>query len=233
MHIAVCMDVAADRKQLERLLGRSADARLAVCDSIPFYIQSYGNKEALLGRPFMYDLFFIDLLHDSMNSVELIRKLRELGVEATIVLCPNSVDLSGELTDEDHVLVLKQPIVARELEEVMDIAVEEMLNKVPKLTIRSNTETYHITEPEFVYAEKQKDTICIHLSDGREIISSENLKALHDRAIFASIKPISESIIVNTGYIENVGFSSVVLKCVNESSPIKLSGNHKYIKKIR
>ena len=102
MHIAVCMDVAADRKQLERLLGRSADRRLALCPDVPYYVQSYGNKDALLARPFMYDLFFIDLHYADINSVELIRELRAQGVIATIVLCPGSVDLSGELTEEDN-----------------------------------------------------------------------------------------------------------------------------------
>ena len=213
MHIAICMDVAADRKQLERLLGRSTDARLAADDTIPFYIQSYGNKEALLNRPFMYDLFFIDLLNDTMDSIQLIHELRDMGVSSTIVLCPGKVDLRDRLTPEDECLILQQPILVKELEAIMDIAVDRVKNKAITISIRTNTDTVHLVEEELLFAKKEKDTISIHLTDGREIISTETMKNFYSRArVFEKIKPISDSMVVNTDYVETTGFASVILK---------------------
>ncbi|MCR5595421.1 MAG: hypothetical protein K6G12_06210 [Lachnospiraceae bacterium] len=214
MHIAVCMDVAADRKQLERLLGRSADRRLAIDASIPYYVQSYGNKEALLARPFMYDLFFIDLLNDSLTSVELIRKLRSLGVVATIVLCPGKVDLSGELTEEDNVLILRQPIKVEELEEVIDKAVESSVEREPKLDIRGKDKTEHIKPDEFLYAEKTGDIVVdVHLKNGDVISCSENIENLKIRCEkFPEIFYLPKDLLAHKDYIMSTGFGKVILK---------------------
>ena len=55
MHIAVCDDNVADRKQLERLLKRESDKRAASTGII--YTDSFGNSTALLSNPMQYDAF--------------------------------------------------------------------------------------------------------------------------------------------------------------------------------
>ena len=226
MHIAVCMDVAADRKQLERLLGRSADRRLASCPDVPYYVQSYGNKDALLARPFMYDLFFIDLQYADINSVELIRELRARGVLATIVLCPGSVDLSGELTEEDNVLILRQPVKPDELEEVLDAALSVSRDRAPKLDIRGINETVLICENEFLYAEKAGDLIDVHLSDGRVISCPELMDNFgHRCAKFQDIIRVSPELSVHRGAVMSTGLTSLTL-----SDGRKFRVPHKYAK---
>ena len=49
MHIAVCDDNVADRKQLERLLKRESDKRAASTGII--YTDSFGNSTSLLSIP--------------------------------------------------------------------------------------------------------------------------------------------------------------------------------------
>lgn len=213
MHIAICMDTAADRKQLERLLGRSTDKRLAQDDSVPFYIQSYGNKSALLARPFMYDLFFIDVLYDDMTSVELVRKLRELGVTATICLLPSKVDYTNEIVEDDNVLILRQPVIVDELEKIMDFAVGEVKAKVPTISIRTTTDTIHIIEEEFRYAIKKKDGIMIYLSDGREIFSNELIENFGKRVMgFTNIYNLPDNLVAHIDVIKETGWSSVRLE---------------------
>jgi len=213
MHIAICMDTASERKQLERLLGRSADRRLAEDDSVPFYIQSYGNKQAILARPNMYDLFFIDLNFDTIDSVELIRELRGMGINAMIVLCPNKVDLSDRLTPEDNVYILRQPIIVNELEQIMDIAVEMVKNKIPKIDIRTMNCTTKILPAELLYVEKIKDNILIHIADGRNILSSESLDNFWSRVeTYEGLFYLPDNLIANYSYIQSIGMFSVTLK---------------------
>ncbi len=212
MHVAVCMDSAPNRKQLERLLGRSADRRIEADPDVPYYVQSYGNKEALLARPFLYDLFFIDLLHDEMNSIDLIRALRAQGVIATIVLCPDEVDLSGELTEEDDVLVLRQPIRTDELEEMLDRALEATLAREPKIDVRTNSETIHVREEEFLYAEQQKNVIAVRLTDGREIICPERIENFAARVHgFEKIYNLPDNLVAHAQAIAKTGFGNVTL----------------------
>ena len=56
MHIAVCDDNGADRKQLERLLSRESDKRMETTGNL--YVTSYGNPESLLQNPRQFDVFF-------------------------------------------------------------------------------------------------------------------------------------------------------------------------------
>lgn len=228
MHIAVCMDVAADRKQLERLLGRSADRRLAACPDVPYYVQSYGNKDALLARPFMYDLFFIDIQHEDVTSIELIRELRSLGVVATIALCPAAVDLSGELAPEDDVLILRQPIQVDRLEEVLDTALKTASDRAPKLDVRGMTETELVREDEFLYAERVGDMIEVHLTGDRVLSCPESMKKFGERcAKFSDIYCVSEELTVHKQEVMSTGFGSIVLR---NGSKYRIS--HKTVKSL-
>lgn len=217
MHIAVCMDVAADRKQLERLLGRSTDKRLIVDDTVPFYIQSYGNKQALLNRPGMYDLFFINIKNDTIDSISLIRELRGLGVTASIVFCPTPDEIEAHVSDnfstEDDVLILEQPIVAAKLEEVMDVAVARVKDKMPSIVIRSNNLTLHYQPEDILYIEMVKDGSLVHLKDGGLQHTSESVKNIWERIKnFEKIYYFPDYIIANVDFIEKTGFASVTLK---------------------
>ena len=53
LHIAICDDNIADRKQLERLLKRESDKRAAVSGIV--YTDSFGNAVARLANPMQYD----------------------------------------------------------------------------------------------------------------------------------------------------------------------------------
>ena len=90
MHIAVCDDNIADRKQTERLLGRASDRRLHTTGVL--YIDSYGNVEAVLRSPMLYDAFFIDMTSGPVNGFQLARKLIDAGVVAPIILCISTID---------------------------------------------------------------------------------------------------------------------------------------------
>jgi len=213
MHIAVCMDVAAERKQLERLLGRSADRRLSADGSMPIYVQSYGNKEAIINRCSMYDLFFINLLHDNMDSVQLIRHLRSLGVTSTICFCPHEEENENVFAEDENILILKQPIIADELEKILDTAVDEIISRVPYLEIRTLSDTVHIVEEQLMYAEKNGKNIKIHLNDNTVIETAEALDLFFERAYatFNGVIFLPCGIVCSIKAIAKTSFNSVTL----------------------
>lgn len=226
MHIAVCMDDAPDRKQLERLLSRSADRRLESDPSQPYYVQSFGNKEALLRRPHMYDLIFIDLLHDDIDSIELIRILRDMKVMSTIVLCPGRVDLSDRLDPEDRILIMRQPVKVDDLEAVLDQGLKDMAAREPRIEIRAKDETYRIKEEDFLYAEQVKDAVLVHLADGREILCPEELGNFRYKVEnFEHIFYLPDSLVAHRQSIDSVSFGKVILK-----DGRKFKASHKWIK---
>lgn len=57
MHIAVCDDDIAQRKQTERLLGRETDKWIVEGDQV--YTYSYGSEESLLDNFMQFDAIFL------------------------------------------------------------------------------------------------------------------------------------------------------------------------------
>ena len=84
MHIAVCDDNVADRKQLERQIKRESDKRAASTGII--YSDSFGNSTSLLSNPMQYDAFYIDMcLTEGITGTEVANALIAQGVNAPIV----------------------------------------------------------------------------------------------------------------------------------------------------
>ena len=90
MHIAVCDDNIADRKQMERLLGRASDRRMHTTGV--FYIDSFGNMDAVMHAPMLYNAFFIDMTSGPANGFQLARRLIDSGVTAPIILCISTIN---------------------------------------------------------------------------------------------------------------------------------------------
>ena len=94
MHIAVCDDNVADRKQLERLLKRESDKRAASTGII--YTDSFGNSTALLSNPMQYDAFYIDMcLTEGTTGTDVVNALTAQGtLTGLIVLCVKACTLA-------------------------------------------------------------------------------------------------------------------------------------------
>ena len=108
MHIAVCDDNIADRKQTERLLDRESAERINKSGNL--FVDSFGNVNALLTAPMKYDLFFIDMTASSPNGMETAVKLRTIGVTSPIVLLISSIDYRAYPNPPKSIFFLEKPI---------------------------------------------------------------------------------------------------------------------------
>lgn len=167
MHIAICDDNIADRKQLERLLKRESDKRASKTGIL--YADSFGNKEALLNNPMQYDVFYIDVCHtNNESSLMIVEQLRNAGVKAPIIMCCSDIDYRQQDFPPDT-LFLDKPIKTAELSESIDMALD-IKNRAPSLIeLRTDTETYYVTEAEVMYGTEEGRFVIITLTDGRKI----------------------------------------------------------------
>ena len=102
MHLAICDDHIADRKQMERLLGRESDRRIPTTGVL--YVDSFGSKESILTAPMIYDALFMDMTEDGCDAVELANMLRADGTFIPIVFCCGRVDYRKSPGLPDQVL---------------------------------------------------------------------------------------------------------------------------------
>ena len=174
MHLAVCDDNISDRKQMERLLGRESDRRLNTTGVL--YVDSFGNKEAILTTPMIYDGLFIDMTEDGSDAVEIANKLRADGAVLPIVFCCSKSDYSKFPSVSDNCFFLDKPINPSELSSMCDQLLSIKNSRVKRFEFRSLTETFYLEEKDIMYAWPEDDqTVRIHLMDGTEKTSASTL----------------------------------------------------------
>jgi len=139
MHIALCDDNVADRKQFERLVKRESDRR-AAAEGILF-VDSFGNSESLLTNPMQYDVFYIDMCKTpGVSGADVVNALIKKGVNAPIVMCCSDIDYR-EMTFPVNVFFLDKPIKSDELSASLDRALEITKQAFPLIELRVEKET--------------------------------------------------------------------------------------------
>ncbi len=167
MHIAICDDNIADRKQSERLLGREADRRRNDREAI--YIDSYGNTAALLHSPMIYNMFLIDYHSEGKTSLDVIRALREAGVVAPIwVLGSSEPDFLEAYKKEsfEDVFYMAKPIVREDLTAAVDKAYEFAALVKPPIEVRGLDDTIYIDADELLYVHCYDKQVEVHRANG-------------------------------------------------------------------
>lgn len=211
MHVAICDDNVADRKQLERLLGRESDARLHTTGVL--YIDSFGNSEALLKAPMIYDVFFIDMTESSINGAEVAQALRDVNVKAPIVLCSSKIDyrkIENLPADTYHI---SKPIAVNKLSAMVSLAYDIKSHLEPTIEIRDEQETFYVVPDQIMYVKPDAYLSEITLSDGT---TRKMLGTLIDFSYMLENYPqfafTGKNAIVNVNHVASIGLASVTMK---------------------
>ncbi len=165
MHVAICADNVADRKQLERLMGREADKWIAKGDAL--YIFTYGSAESIMADQMQFDAIIVDIKEsEKYTTLSLIDELRILGKTSVMIISSmDKVDAQSR-TDIDY---LPKPVSPNTLHEVISRVRERMDTYVQKIELRGQYETLYVTDDEIMYARQQGEVTIVKLKDGRNI----------------------------------------------------------------
>lgn len=205
MHIAICDDNVADRKQLERLLSRLGMS----------FVDSYGSASALLSNPRQYGLFFIDMnTPEDLSAREIVEKLLHEGVNVPIVLCCSKINYRIQSLP-DNLLYLDKPIKSSELADMIEDA-KRLLKKLPTaLEIRCQKETVFLYEEEIISFEKDGNQILVNATDNRTFRTQEGgslenfyYSQFENRTSFFVL---NKTTVINTMHLKEVSFSKVVM----------------------
>ena len=221
MHIAVFDDNIADRKQMERLLRRQSD-RYQKEGKEHFYIDLYGNIEALMRFPQLYDIIFIDMAEPESenshfrNGMDVAKLLFEAGGIKNVVMCSGKHDykaLAKEAGLYDELLFLEKAIRVKDLEDMLAECEVRIGDPVPTLELRGETETIYARQDDIVCAEMiGEHQFTVYFDDGRTLDVIGDMYNLYEQCqIFDSICPISQNAMINVNHIKNEGFGWVLM----------------------
>lgn len=211
MHVAVCDDNIADRKQTERLLGRESDRRAKLTEGL--YVDSYGNATSLLNTPMMYDIFYIDMCKtEGITGTEVARKLCSLGVHIPIYMCCSDIDYR-QFEFPENVFFLEKPIRKDDLCASLDHAYEIKKNAVPLIELRDEKETYYVVENDILYAIEDGRHMNVTLTDGRKVRIDSTAGNLYDQwSHFEVFLAPNLKTIVNVRYMSKIGLLQVHMR---------------------
>lgn len=216
MHIAICDDNIADRKQTERLLGRESDRR-AKTDSV-LYIDSFGKQESVLAAPMIYDMFFIDMVNDAPSTAsDIVKALIAAGVTSPIVMLNSSIDYTQDeyLTSLEQIHFLNKPIKVSELTDIITMGFDKKKEKVPTIELRTDINAFYVKEEDIMYAVYfNKQYTDVFLCDGRKIhmlMNIENFYAYLEH--FGSFFPANNHTIIQKKYVKKISLLHVHLSC--------------------
>ena len=226
MHIAVCDDNIADRKQTERLLGRQSD-RFFKESGERLWIDSYGNVEAFLRYPQMYDGLFIDMKNEEPTGFEIANMLLAAGVVRPIVLCVSDIDYRKQYEesglDIPNLMFIDKPLKVAELTAMMDKIKLIKGDPIPTLELRGKDGTVYAKNDEIVCIRKKGAELHIYMEDGNIIVLIEDIYNFYDQcAIFPQLCPINENSIINVNHIKKTSFGKVTMDN-NEAFGISLT----------
>lgn len=220
MHIAVCDDNIADRKQLERLLKRESDKRMkekGADISNQLYTDSFGNSEVLSKNPMQYDLFFIDMTEEEPDGFTFAKQLADAGVQAPIVLCSSKIDYLSKIKElpeqTEQFMHLNKPILTKELSDVLDKALVLCKNRIPTIELRSETDTFYVKEDDIVYAVPNGSYVQVTLRNGTNIpLHTDMFNFYHQVSMFTHMVLINEKGLFNIIDMESYSLFKVTLK---------------------
>lgn len=215
MHIAICDDNIADRKQMERLLSRESDKRKT--DTGVFYTRSFGNSAALSRSPMQYNLIFIDIVGEKPDGYTFALELIQAGVTAPIVLCLSAIDYRRHHQATEHppanISFLEKPVKVAALSALIDHALTLQADIPPTIELRTDWETCYLKEQDIVCGYGNGGFVEVVLANGRTLIVTDTLLNLYGQLLpYASFMIISKKAFINVDYIDKYTFFKVTLQ---------------------
>ena len=216
MHIAICDDNIADRKQLERLLDRESDRRKNT--SGVFFCDSYGNSEHLSRNPMPYELFFLDMTSEEPDGLSFAIELRRLGVTAPIALSSSSINYQEalkKLPEQERpadLLFIDKPIKVADLTAIIDEALHLGSNRASTIELRSDRTTIYAYEDDIAYVTSKNAYLTVHLTDGRDVTMLDTVSNFYSMIKnYKHLVLVSERTIINAAHVQKMSGLKVTM----------------------
>lgn len=211
MRIAICDDCMKDAALLKRFLG-GHEANV------------YFDGESLLAdmrdKSITFDLYLLDIFMDnSMDGIELAKRLRETQEDAAICFVSTSNDFYREAYDLYAMQYLLKPVQEAEVKTLLGkVAKSIAVNREQKLSVSSRGQTTGIPYAKILYISSREHTITICCTDGSVQECKGKLNELALKVCGDTLVRCHQSFIVNMNHVDNL--SGMDLIVAGEQIPV-------------
>lgn len=180
--IAVCDDNLNETKIVLELLTKFQASH----PGIEFHVQGFDSGKKLLthiksGK--IYDLFLLDILMPDINGIELVKKLRMLNPDVTVIFLTSSTDYALHAYEVSAVQYILKPVIQNKLFDVLDKILTMRKMEKDQFFILSTTEgILKISFSTIVYIEITGHIMRVCLDNG-DILSSKSIKVPFKTAV--------------------------------------------------
>ena len=210
MHIAVCDDNIADRKQLERLLKRESERRASTTGIL--YTDSFGSSTSLLANPMQYDAFYIDMCNtEGINGIDVANALLAAGINVPIIMCCSRINYR-QFSLPENVIFIDKPIKIDTLSDSIDLALQIKKSALPLIELREEKDTFYVTEPDILYCVEDGRFVIVTLTNSRRIhLSTSIINLFSQIESHPSFLSSSAKMIINCRHIVSLKGRKVVM----------------------
>ena len=206
VNFAICDDSVVDSNYVKELVTQWANDKkyqvsIDVFSSAEAFIFNYvENKE--------YDVLLLDIEMGNMDGVTLARQIRKSNKSVQIVFITGYSDYIAEGYDVEALHYLMKPLNKEKLYDVLDRAVNKMMQNEKHLVLNTFDEMIRIPLHEIIYIDVDRNYVTVHSNKDYTVKKTlaEIEKELDERFF-----RIGRSAIVNLKYISRVTKTDVYL----------------------
>lgn len=168
IHIAICDDEAADRRQTEILVKEiMGDEGIIAATS------TYESAEPLLTAiksGVRFDILLLDVMMDNLDGMELAAALRELGDDTSIVFISSNREMALRGYEVEAARYLGKPLERPRLKEALLFCVKKLQEK-KEILLPTRRGQRSIPYSQIVFGEAVDRVTRLTLSDGAEEVT--------------------------------------------------------------
>lgn len=204
MRIAVCDDCKEDALSLKNLLNGH---------KVETYVDSYSLLWDMEKKGVLFDLYFLDIfMGESINGIELARKIKEMQEDALICFVSTSDGFYREAYDLYALQYLIKPVQEDALGKLMKKAERDFnKNKEQKLSFTSRGQIRSIPYKKILYIGSREHTVYIYCTDGKVQKYKGKLNELEGKLYGNIFLRCHQSYIVNIYHVDSLCGSDLMI----------------------
>lgn len=215
--IAICDDESLIAKYNEDVVKKILNK-----NNIPHEIDVYNNMNDLIHEfkkdKNKYSLLLLDILLGEDNGIDLSRKLRKMGVKASIIFVTSSVEFAIDGYDVEAIKYIIKPINSSDLESVI---LKDYRNRQQFCLLKVKSEKVAIRLSDIYYIESMNKDFVIHYKDSKNIYPGK-LSYIKEKVGEVDFVQVHRCYLINLRYVNEIKRNEVVLKN-NEVVPLSKS----------